>query len=144
MNRNISRIQNTLSSFKNIVLTFYKCIPTYKTLLCTLAGDGQFLDNPLKKITGVGKNVATDFQTGGSSAIKNLKDSCDTIGKCVKENGERATNKTVTIAKETLNKVPVFSIVDVIQKSKCVIPKNADNILRASLLQQCISPSLGK
>lgn len=109
-----------------------------------MAGDGQFLDSPLKKITVVGKNAATDFQTGGTSAIKSLKDSCDAIGKCVRENGERVTNKTVAITKETLNKVPVFSIADVIQKSKCVIPKNADNILRASLLQQCVSPSLGK
>lgn len=114
------------------------------TISCSLAGVGQFPGSPLQKIAGTIKNTTSDVRTTGTSAVQNFKDTCDTIGKCVRENGEKVTNKTVTITKETLNKVPVFSIADVIKKSKCVIPKNADNILRAALLQQCISPSLGK
>ncbi|VVC38884.1 Hypothetical protein CINCED_3A008727 [Cinara cedri] len=109
------------------------------------------LPNPFSVITEVVKGVTT-----------NGKDACEIIGRCLKQTGARVVNKSVTITKETLKtgantinttitttkdsikKVSeVTSIPDILNKFKCVIPKNADNILRATLLQQCISPSLG-
>lgn len=115
-----------------------------------LTGDGQ-MSNPLSTVTGMVKRVTT-----------NVKNDCEMIGSCVKQTGANVMNKTVSVTKETLQtgasainttimttkdslkKVPkITSIPDILNKFKCVIPKNADNILRASLLQQCISPSLG-
>lgn len=107
-----------------------------------LTGDGQ--SNPLSKISGLVKDTSKNVKNTGAMMVSNVKDACDMFGECVRENGARAVNKTVTITKESLNKIPVQSITDIITKAKCVIPKNADNILRAALLQQCISPGLGK
>lgn len=127
-----------------------------------LTGDGQLPDNPVNKITGVVKNAVTDVQSSSISITQNVKDVCEKIGNCVKQSGTKVVNKTVTITKEslqngaivvnktitttkeTLKKISFKSIEEIIKKAKCVIPKNADNILRAALLQQCISPSLGK
>lgn len=109
------------------------------------------LPNPLNIVTGMVKEVSKD--------VKNI---CDITNSCVKRTGDKVVNKAVTITKgtlqvgastinttitttkDTLKKVPgVTSIPDILKSFKCVIPKDADNILRASLLQQCISPSLG-
>lgn len=127
-----------------------------------LTGNGQLPDNPVNKITGVVKNAVTDVQSSSISIAQNVKDVCEKIGNCVKQSGAKVINKTVTITKEslqngaivvnktitttkeTLKRIPLKSIEEIIKKAKCVIPKNADNILRAALLQQCISPSLGK
>lgn len=116
-----------------------------------LTGDGQMLPNPFSAVTRVVKNATAD-----------VKDGCEMIGDCSRQTGSKMVNRTVTITKGTLqtgtnvinttitttkdslNKFPgVTSIPDTLNKFKCVIPKNADNILRATLLQQCISPSLG-
>jgi len=78
------------------------------------------------------------------SLPQNIKDACDQLGECVKESGASVVNKTVSKAKESIKKIPVTNIADIISKAKCVIPKNADNILRAALLQQCISPGYSK
>lgn len=109
-------------------------------------------------LTGNGQSLSTSF----SKVAGNVQDRCKAFGECVRQNGVKVIDKTVTISKESLhngatalnstikytkesfNKIPVHSISDIITKAKCVIPKNADNILRAALLQQCISPSLGK
>lgn len=98
----------------------------------------------MDKITEAVKSTTTDVKNAGTSLQENIKDTCDRIGNCVKQSGINAVNKTVTKTKETINKIPVKSIADIISKSKCVIPKDADNILRAALLQQCVSPSYGK
>lgn len=109
------------------------------------------LPNPFNFVTGIVKDVTTD-----------VKNRCDIMNSCAKQTGDKVVNKAVTITKgtlqtgantinntitttkDTLKKVPgVTSIPDILKKFKCVIPKDADNILRASLLQQCISPSLG-
>jgi len=122
--------------------------------------NGQSPD-PINKITGVVKNAVSDVKNSTTSIFHNVKDLCEKIGECAKQSGTKVVNKTVTITKEslqngatvvnktitttkeTLKKIPLKSIEEIIKKAKCVIPKNADNILRASLLQQCISPSLG-
>lgn len=127
-----------------------------------LTGNGQSPDKPVNEITGVVKKAVTDVQSTSTSIAQNVKDMCEKIGNCVKQSGTKVVNKTVTITKaslqhgsivvnktitttkETLKKIPFKSIEEIIKKAKCVIPKNADNILRAALLQQCISPSLGK
>lgn len=126
-----------------------------------LTGKGQSPD-PLKKLTGVVKNVVTEVKDSTTSVLHNVKDVCEKVGDCVRQSGTKVVNKTVSITKEslqngatvvnktitttkeTLKKIPLKSIEEIIKKAQCVIPKNADNILRASLLQQCISPSLGK
>ncbi|XP_029343728.1 inactive pancreatic lipase-related protein 1 [Acyrthosiphon pisum] len=123
--------------------------------------NGQLPDNTVTKITGVVKNAVTGVQDSTTLIVHNVKDICEKIGDCVKQSGTKVVNKTVTITKEslqngatvvnktitttkeTLKKIPLKSIEEIIKKAKCVIPKNADNILRAALLQQCISPSLG-
>uniref|UniRef100_A0A2S2R408 Pancreatic lipase-related protein 1 n=1 Tax=Sipha flava TaxID=143950 RepID=A0A2S2R408_9HEMI len=111
----------------------------------------------LHNCNGQGQTLSSSF----SKVAGDVQDRCRAIGECVKQNGAKVVDKTVTISKaslhhgatvlnssikfskESLNKIPVHSISDIITKAKCVIPKNADNILRAALLQQCISPSLG-
>lgn len=108
-----------------------------------LTGDGQLLkENPLHKITGIVKTSTKDIKNVGVSVVENIKDACEMIGECVKETGIKVVNKTVNATKESIEKIK--SIEDIISNAKCVIPKNANNILRAALLQQCISPSLGK
>lgn len=109
-----------------------------------MVGNVQSLNSPFSKIAD------------------EVQDRCKALGECVKQNGAKVVNKTVTVGKETLHngsvvlnntithtkealkKVPIQSISDIITNAKCVIPKNANNIVRAALLQQCISPSLGK
>lgn len=103
-----------------------------------MTGNAQINENKenfssFRKITGAVTGLAKD-----------AKDSCEKFGECVRENGNKAVNKTITLTKESLKKIPVKNIADIINNAKCVIPKNADNIARAALLQQCISPSLGK
>ncbi|XP_060861551.1 inactive pancreatic lipase-related protein 1-like isoform X2 [Metopolophium dirhodum] len=123
--------------------------------------NGQSQDNTVNKITGVIKNSVTGVQSSTTLIVHNVKDICEKIRDCVKQKGNNVVNKTVTIAKESLQngatvvnkiitttketfkRISFKSIEEIIKKSKCVIPKNADNILRAALLQQCISPSLG-
>jgi len=126
-----------------------------------LTDNGQLPSAPVNKITGIVKNAVTDIKDTSISIGHNVKDVCEKIGNCVKQSGTKVVNKTVTITKESLQngatavnktitatketlKIPFKSIEEIIKKAKCVIPKNADNVLRASLLQQCISPSLGK
>lgn len=127
-----------------------------------MTGNGQIPDSPVHKITGIVKNAVTDVKDASVSVVHNVKDVCEKIGNCVRQsgtkvvdktvtvtkeslqNGAMVVNKTVTTTKETLKKIPLNSIADIIKKANCVIPKNVDNIVRASLLQQCISPSLGK
>jgi len=127
-----------------------------------LTGNGQSPDNTANKITGVVENAVTSVKNSTTLIVHNVKDVCEKIGNCVKQSGIKVVNKTVTITKEslqngatvvnktitttkeTLKRIPLKSIEEIIKKAKCVIPKNADNILRAALLQQCISPSLGK
>lgn len=127
-----------------------------------MTGNGQLQDNTVNKITGAVKNAVTNIQSSTTLIVHNVKDVCEKIGDCVRQSGTQVVNKTVTITKEslqngatvvnktitttkeTLKRIPLKSIEEIIKKSKCVIPKNADNILRAVLLQQCISPSLGK
>jgi len=126
-----------------------------------LTGNGQ-LPDPINKITGVVKNAVSDVKDSTTSILHNVKDVCEKIGDCARQSGTKVVNKTVSITKEslqngatvvnktitttkeTLKKIPFKSIEEIIKKAKCVIPKNADNVLRAALLQQCISPSLGK
>lgn len=109
-------------------------------------------------MAGNGQSLITPF----NNIAEEVQDRCEAFGECVKQNGIKVVNKTVTISKETLHnggvalnntitytkeslkKVLIQSISDIITNAKCVIPKNADNILRAALLQQCLSPSLGK
>lgn len=79
-----------------------------------------------------------------TDTVEDVKDLCENLGECVRENGKKVVNKTITVTKESLKKIPIKNIADVIKNAKCVIPKDADNIARAALLQQCISPSLGK
>lgn len=108
-----------------------------------LTGDGQLLkENPLNKVTGMVKAVTKEIKDASTSVIENVKDACEMVGECVKKNGVMVVNKTVTATKESIQKIQ--SIADIISKAKCVIPKDANNILRAALLQQCLSPSLGK
>jgi len=116
------------------------CLTIYIVCLIFI-GDGQF--NPLTKISGAIKNTTSDVNTASMSLYQTIEDSCDQIGECMKRTGTSAVNKTVSKAKESISKIPVKNIADIISKSKCVIPKDADNILRAALLQQCISPSYG-
>lgn len=108
-------------------------------------GNGQFSNNPLSKLKEVITHVdKSEDKNASTSFTLNIKDACEKAGECLRKNGEKFVNKTVTVTKETIKKVPVKSIADTISKAKCVIPKNADNILRAALLQQCISPSHGE
>jgi hypothetical protein len=126
-----------------------------------LTGNGQSPD-PINKIAGVVKNAVSDVKDSTTSILHNVKDVCEKIGDCARQSGTKVVNKTVSITKEslqngatvvnktitttkeTLKKIPLKSIEEIIKKAKCLIPKNADNVLRAALLQQCISPSLGK
>lgn len=89
-------------------------------------------------------NSTTENQNDPGSFLLDVKDACKNGIACVRNTGEKFVNRTIVVTKDTIKKIPVYSIGDIISKAKCVIPKNADNILRASLLQQCISPSLGK
>lgn len=109
-----------------------------------MTGNGQLFGDSLKKISGTIANASSDARAGSVSVVHDIKDACDKAGECVRQNGANVVNKTVSVGKEALNKLPIRSIADIIQSAKCVIPKNADNILRAALLQQCVSPSLGK
>lgn len=116
-----------------IIIIFLKII--YFDLVL---GDGQF--NPVAKVGGGIKNAATHIKDTGMTVV----DTCSKIGECAKQNGGKVVNTTVTKAKETINKIPIHSITDIISKSKCIIPKDANNIVRAALLQQCISPNFSK
>lgn len=96
-----------------------------------MTGDGLSPSKPLGKISDLVKDTTNNVKNTGGMVMHNIKDACDMVGECVRENGAKVVKK-------------VESIADIITKAKCVIPKNADNILRAALLQQCISPGLGK
>lgn len=105
---------------------------------------------PLTKIFGVVQNASEDFKDTTTLAVENVKSACEMIGDCVRRNGAKVVNNTVAVVDKTVVttkdslRQSVKSITDIISKTKCAIPKNADNLLRAALLQQCISPSLGE
>lgn len=151
-------------NFHLIPTTSYHLFNHLLTFSCDLfTGHGQPTNGPSSfgKIVGVVRNVSTDFKNTTTVTVENVKSACELIGDCVRQSGANVVNRTVTVTSESLKngatavdkavtttrdsvKFSVRSISDIISKSKCVIPKNADNILRAALLQQCVSPSLGK
>lgn len=53
-------------------------------------------------------------------------------------------NKTNDFIHNIEQKFHDISITNILSSSKCLIPSNANNIVRAALIQQCVSPSLGK
>lgn len=79
------------------------------------------LKNTGTKVAGITKNITET-----------------TVNK-TKEHGEKIANVTSELIDWSKS-----SIEDVITKAKCIIPKDANSITRAALLQQCLSPSFGK
>lgn len=106
-----------------------------------LTGDGEiFEDISLDKITD---KITVDLKNASGLELDKIRsDALKVAGELVKENKDIVVNKTATATKQLIQKIQ--SIEDTINDAKCIIPKDADDILRAKLLQQCLSPNLGK
>ncbi|XP_050443861.1 pancreatic triacylglycerol lipase-like [Adelges cooleyi] len=98
--------------------------------------DAGFLLVDSAKNTGL--SAIGEVKDTNKAAIDRVKETCNMTGGCIKGQVSRLVDTAAGIIDYSKT-----SISDIISKSKCVIPKDADNIVRAALLQQCVSPSFG-
>ncbi|XP_050540541.1 LOW QUALITY PROTEIN: uncharacterized protein LOC126905138 [Daktulosphaira vitifoliae] len=92
----------------------------------------------LKNIINTGSQTINGVQNITGTAINKTMEDCLTSAGCTKA----SLNKIPNIASGLID-WSKSSIEDVITKAKCIIPKDANSITRAALLQQCLSPSFG-